>query len=47
MKDVKKQVYDIDKKRIDKKIEKEADEKSQDALKELVKKFTDDTLTGK
>lgn len=40
-------ITSIKQKRIEKKIKEEVDENSQDALKDLVERFTDDTLTGK
>lgn len=40
-------ILDLEKKRIEKKIENQVDEKSRDALKDMIHRFTDDTLTGK
>ncbi|HRX15437.1 MAG TPA: hypothetical protein P5123_03915 [Spirochaetota bacterium] len=45
--DKKTEIKDFEKKRIEKIIKKESDEDSVDALKDLVNRFRDDTLTGR
>lgn len=40
-------IVNIEDKRIDRQVKKEADEESHEALHNLIRRFTDDTLTGK
>ena len=45
--DKKTEIKDFEKKRIEKIIKQESDKDSVEALNNLVKRFTDDTLTGR